>query len=224
MRKRLPSPAMVVACAALAVALGGTSYAAIKLPKDSVKAKQIAANAVRSSELADASVGTAEVIDGSLLAADFASGELPAGSPGPQGAQGPQGAKGDTGDRGPSEAFVRVVDESFNLVDVTPTAVVSLTGLPAGTYLILGNAPLFRGAGESASDCTLTVGSTSVRKAAGLTAATPSADLVWHEAVDLPTGGDVVIACRDHLGISTGEAGIERPTIVAVRVGSVTPR
>lgn len=224
MRKRLPSPAMVVACTALAVALGGTSYAAIKLPKDSVKAKQIAANAVGSSELADGSVGTAEVIDGSLLATDFASGQLPAGSPGPQGAQGQQGPKGDTGDRGPSEAFVRVVDTSLNLVDVTATPVASLTGLAAGTYLILANAPLYRSAGDSIADCVLTVGSTSVPRAAGLTATTPNADLVWHEAVDLPSGGDVVIACRDHLGISTGDAGVQRPTIVAIRVGSVTPR
>ena len=34
--RRLPSPAMVVACAALTVALGGTGYAAIKLPRNSV--------------------------------------------------------------------------------------------------------------------------------------------------------------------------------------------
>ena len=34
--RRLPSPAMIVACLALTVALGGTSYAAIKLPAASV--------------------------------------------------------------------------------------------------------------------------------------------------------------------------------------------
>ena len=34
--RRLPSPAMIVACVALAVALGGTSYAAIRLPASSV--------------------------------------------------------------------------------------------------------------------------------------------------------------------------------------------
>ena len=32
----VPSPAMVVACLALTVALAGTSYAAIKLPANSV--------------------------------------------------------------------------------------------------------------------------------------------------------------------------------------------
>ena len=38
---RLPSPAMVVACVALVVALGGTSYAATRLPANSVGTKQL---------------------------------------------------------------------------------------------------------------------------------------------------------------------------------------
>jgi hypothetical protein len=36
-----PSPAMVVACLALGIALGGTSYGAIKLPRKSVGTKQL---------------------------------------------------------------------------------------------------------------------------------------------------------------------------------------
>lgn len=46
MRRRLPSPAMVVACIALAVALGGTSYAAIRLPANSVGTPQLKPGAV----------------------------------------------------------------------------------------------------------------------------------------------------------------------------------
>jgi hypothetical protein len=42
---------MVVACIALTVALGGTSYAAIKLPKNSVGAKQLKKNAVTAAKL-----------------------------------------------------------------------------------------------------------------------------------------------------------------------------
>lgn len=74
----------VVAYLALAIAMGGTSYAAVALPKDSVGAKQIQSSAVRS----------AEVKNGSLKAADFKAGQLPAG---PQGIQGPQGSQGDPG-------------------------------------------------------------------------------------------------------------------------------
>lgn len=77
----------VVSCLALFVALGGTSYAAVKLAKNSVKAKHIAANAVSSPKIAD----------GSLLGRDFRAGELPAGPRGPQGARGEKGDKGDSG-------------------------------------------------------------------------------------------------------------------------------
>ena len=36
-----PSPSMIVAVVALIIALGGTSYAAINLPKNSVGSKQL---------------------------------------------------------------------------------------------------------------------------------------------------------------------------------------
>jgi hypothetical protein len=45
-RRFLPSPALVVACLALLVALGGTGYAAIKLPANSVGTKQLKRGAV----------------------------------------------------------------------------------------------------------------------------------------------------------------------------------
>jgi hypothetical protein len=47
-----PSPALVVACIALAVALGGTSYAAIKLPANSVGTKQLQNGAVTKKKIA----------------------------------------------------------------------------------------------------------------------------------------------------------------------------
>jgi hypothetical protein len=40
-RRLTPSPALVVASIALAVALGGTGYAAVKLPKNSVTTVQV---------------------------------------------------------------------------------------------------------------------------------------------------------------------------------------
>jgi hypothetical protein len=83
----------VIACIALAVALGGTSYAAITLPRNSVGTAQLKRNAVNS----------AKVKNFSLLRADFKRGQLPAGPRGPQGLQGgtgAAGAKGDKGDKG----------------------------------------------------------------------------------------------------------------------------
>lgn len=46
--RRMPSPALVVSVLALIIALGGTSYAALKLPKNSVGTKQLRNGAVTS--------------------------------------------------------------------------------------------------------------------------------------------------------------------------------
>lgn len=82
-----PSPAMVVACAALFVSLGGVGYAAIVLPANSVGTKHLKRNAVNS----------AKVKKYSLLRSDFKRGQIPRGLQGPQGIQGVQGPKGDPG-------------------------------------------------------------------------------------------------------------------------------
>lgn len=86
MRSRKPSPAMLVALLALFVALGGSSYAALTLPKGSVGSKQLRKNAVTSPK----------VKPGSLLLSDFRASQR-AGLVGPQGAQGPKGDKGEPG-------------------------------------------------------------------------------------------------------------------------------
>lgn len=87
--RRHPSPALVVACVALAVALGGTSYAAIVLPANSVGTKQ----------LVNGAVVAAKVKAHSLVAANFKAGALPAGPKGADGLAGPAGPKGDPATR-----------------------------------------------------------------------------------------------------------------------------
>jgi len=91
---------MVVSILALTVALGGTSYAAIALPANSVGSKQIKPSGVKGSDLARNAVTSPKVKDGSLLSADFKPGQLEAGARGATGSQGPQGLKGDKGDPG----------------------------------------------------------------------------------------------------------------------------
>ena len=66
-----PSPAMVVAMLALFVALAGTSYAAIKLPANSVGTKTIKNGAIHRVDLAANAVDSARVADHTLLARDF---------------------------------------------------------------------------------------------------------------------------------------------------------
>ena len=86
LRRLRPSPAMVVACLALLVALAGTSVAAVQVvvPRNSVGALALKPNSVNSSK----------VLNHSLLKADFKAGQLPAGPrglPGPAGPDGPAG-------------------------------------------------------------------------------------------------------------------------------------
>lgn len=76
---------------ALFVALGGTSYAAVSLPRNSVGTSQLKNNAVVS----------AKVKDHSLLARDFKRGQLPRGPRGLQGLKGDTGSQGPKGDTGP---------------------------------------------------------------------------------------------------------------------------
>jgi hypothetical protein len=82
---RRVSPAMVVACVALTVALAGTGYASVSLlPRDSVGTR----------ELKDDAVTSTNVRDFSLRAWDFKRGGLPHGPAGPAGPPGAQGAPG----------------------------------------------------------------------------------------------------------------------------------
>ncbi len=95
--KHRPSPAIVLASAALIVALGGTGYAAIVLPANSVGTPQLKKDAVTS----------LKVKNGSLLKADFKAGQVPGGPAGPAGPAGtrrtgrPAGPAGAAGPAGP---------------------------------------------------------------------------------------------------------------------------
>lgn len=95
---RRPSPALVVACLALSLVLGGTAYATVlQLPRASVGTPQLKTGAVTSAKLAAGSVTSAKVKNRSLLRVDFAAGQLLAGPAGPQGPAGPAGAPGVSG-------------------------------------------------------------------------------------------------------------------------------
>jgi hypothetical protein len=63
---RKPSAAMVVACISLAVALGGVSYAAVSLPKNSVGPKQLRKNAVSGPKVLNKSLGSADIKQATL--------------------------------------------------------------------------------------------------------------------------------------------------------------
>lgn len=67
-----PSPAMVVACLALFVALGSGAYAAVKLKPNSVKAKNIKRGAVTGPKIGSGAVSTGKLAAGAVTAAKLA--------------------------------------------------------------------------------------------------------------------------------------------------------
>jgi hypothetical protein len=81
-RKGIPSPAMVVACLALTIALSGVGYAAVVLPRNSVGTAQLKTSAVTAQKIKAGNVtrgkivanaiNSAKVADGTLLAVDVA--------------------------------------------------------------------------------------------------------------------------------------------------------
>jgi hypothetical protein len=98
LRERLTF-ANVTASLALFIALGGTSYAAITLPRNSVGTNQLRTGAIRSVDVKDRSL---EARDLSLKARSFLKSQRGAqgarGPEGPQGERGPQGIPGTGGD------------------------------------------------------------------------------------------------------------------------------
>ena len=154
LRSRRPSHATVVAYLALFIALGGSSYAALKVtsrnvPKDALTGadiKNLTGKDVRNNSLTGADVrnlGSGDVANGKLLAEDFAPGQLPAG---PQGVQGPQGEKGEKGDEGdpgeqgePATKLWAVVGPNINVIPPTAfiargSGIVSATRDSEGDY------------------------------------------------------------------------------------------
>jgi hypothetical protein len=144
--KLRPSPAMVVAVVALVASLGGTSYAAATLAKNSVGSPQLKTGAVKTADLGSNAVTAAKVKNGSLLAADFKAGQLPAGAgpAGPAGATGPAGPAGATGavgpvgPIGPSNAFI-AENDTHNVGIAAASHTVLTEALTAGDYTFMAS-------------------------------------------------------------------------------------
>ncbi len=73
-KRRMPSPATVIAVIALAVALGGSAYAAVKLKKNSVGPKQLKDNAVVEKKIAGGAVTASKLAGGAVMESKLADG------------------------------------------------------------------------------------------------------------------------------------------------------
>jgi hypothetical protein len=131
-RRLRPTPAMMVACIALLVALAGTSVAAVTvvLPRNSVGPLQLRAN----------SVSTFKVQNRSLRAIDFALGQIPKG---PRGASGPAGVPGPVGPTGPAGAAGAAgVAAPGYVAEVLSQTSSSATATSSTSYVTLPNGSL----------------------------------------------------------------------------------
>jgi hypothetical protein len=97
---RRPSPALVVSCIALFVALSGSAIAL--QGQNGVRSDDIAPGAVKRGDVAANAINSAKVANGALRRADFAPGTLVPGPQGPTGATGPTGPAGGGGGGGGS--------------------------------------------------------------------------------------------------------------------------
>lgn len=134
---------MAVALLALFVALGGSSYAALRIGSG-----QIVNNSVRSKDIRNNDVRSRDIRNFSLLAEDFQAGQLPRGPmglPGPRGYTGATGPRGSTGSRGVS-GLERVSMSSAT--DSTSPKQVTAT-CPAGKRAIGAAGGLAGGTGTS---------------------------------------------------------------------------
>jgi len=207
---------------ALFIALGGTSYAAAKLPKNSVGSSQIRSGAVTQSKLQKSLQSKlAKAAPGPAGAPGAQGPKGDTGAQGPQGVQGVAGAKGDKGDPGPTSAGVGGINLTVNPVGTPAPSLsdASVTLSQAGKVLVLvqGTAAVTCGA----SPCSRVIGAaldgTKVQGLAqtinGAANATTTDTIA---AVGLVSG---VVAGTHTAEITTNGAGTNDLRVVAVALG-----
>lgn len=201
MRGRL-SYANIVASLALFVALGGTSYAVIKLPKDSV--------------------GSREVKNGSLKPIDVSS-SLRGSKRGPRGAEGPAGG---LGPRGPSDILTTIKDSvPLGLGGPSSVDVVTLN-VPVGSWWVLGSATVvYEGAGAAGSTyfrCSLAFGADAgAARSAGRVGtdagASLAAVLTVHEGHVLSAPTAVRLRCGHDETLPSGTPRVDHAQLTAIK-------
>jgi hypothetical protein len=204
-KRSIPSPAMVVACISLFVAMSGTGYAATQLASGS----------------------------GSATASKKAK-KGPRGKRGPQGQQGPvgpagptgpQGPKGNDGPRGPSAGY-QAFRDVLGPLSTSEAATVGSLALPAGSYLATAKLWVVNeGAGRRRVFCRLVNDQTSDSDETEVTV-DPEADtwfgrasVVLQASSTLVSSGTWMVKCGSTTGGSVAGYNLK---IQAIQVGSLT--
>jgi hypothetical protein len=153
----------VVGYLALFAALGGTSYAAVRLTPGSVTNRALARGAVTHTKLAVNSVGARNIINGTLTQGDFAPGTLAALTNGSKGAAGGKAGAGATGPAGPAgragaDGSASIVARARGTASVTaPHGANTSVPVDGGTWT------------QDTGDIALVTGSATIKTPAGCT-------------------------------------------------------
>ncbi|HEX5713703.1 MAG TPA: hypothetical protein VFX85_10355 [Solirubrobacterales bacterium] len=218
LKRSLPSPALVIACLALFVALGGTGYAATQLSEGQGQAS--ASKKAKQGPRGPKGPKGAKGAKG----APGEKGET--GLPGQRGTAGANGTNGAQGERGPSDGWIASTDAPIppisNSLD-EPTVLDSLA-LPAGKWMLTGHASLTNFSGETITAlCSLNAGGEQLGLDIAIDAQTPeelNGDAVVLGAADLPAGGTVELGCwsTNNPGKEVYVTGPSTPTLQAIQV------
>ncbi|HEX2072010.1 MAG TPA: collagen-like protein [Thermoleophilaceae bacterium] len=185
MRKRIkqPSPALVVACIALFVALGGVGYAAA-----TIGTKDIRNGAVTGKKIKNRTITTNDIKRKTVASLRGKTG--PAGATGPAGPTGPAGATGATGARGPSDGFFFRGTNILNFVTNTDQTVATMA-LPAGSFILTAKVVVNNNEGAVRQyGCSLELGGTVIDN--------------FHDALELDVTGSGAADDRDVVALTSG--------------------
>lgn len=218
LRQRL-TYANVMATLGVFIALGGTSYAALNLPANSVGTAQLRKNAVTG----------AKVKNGSLTLADLSHSGILRGPVGPLGATGAAGAAGQQGvpgPTGPSDAY-RAQGGSDVPMSTQPnvaTTMVQLTSLPPGQYVFWGQGDVANRNSGSEVACFIIAQGDELGAANGSVGENTANSFIVPYAVTgaatEQTTFNVQYECQSNVGFSDPPF-TEGPSLVAIRVGTL---
>lgn len=120
----------IMSTLAVFIALGGTSYAVAKLPRNSVGSSQLRSNAVTGSKVRNGSLGLVDLSSSARLS----------GARGPRGREGPPGPAGAAGPAGLPQVLSAPTGGAVTPGPANTRVQISELSLPAGSWLLQFNA------------------------------------------------------------------------------------
>lgn len=190
----------VMATIAVFIALGGTSYAVVKLPRNSVGSEQVRNKSLRAEDLAPGAVSGVR------------------GPRGPEGSQGPPG----------TSSVITAKEKAVMPLSLTAGGSANVVELlvPAGRWWFIGSASAVNDGGGDQFRCALvfgqTTGTASTVARVGVDAtSTFAANLALHEGRTLAATTPVRLRCHHDGTLTGGNPRIDHGQLTAIRADNL---